>query len=210
MYRTLLRVLFCGTLAFSLAFLYTIIPQADAQLDAHTDIADDEILISKLQPEQGKGLGYKIVYWVDAPLEIFWLFKTDFDNDFLATNKYIKSHRFISRKGNVVITENEYASRPGKIFKWQTKVITDLRRLEFELLNPTESGQIFHYGFIQLEAMGKRSKVTQVAYFDFFGVLLWANYPFYGGMQHYLRHTAQWEQQTILKLKDKYKERMGP
>lgn len=210
MYRTLLCVLLCGTLSFSLAFPYTINPQAYAQLDAQAEFAGDEILISKLQPEQGTGLGYKIVYWVDAPLEIFWLFKTDFDNDFLVTNKYIKSHRFISRKGNLVITENEYANKPGKIFKWQTKVITDLRRLEFELLNPKESGQIFHYGFIQLEAMGKRSKVTQVAYFDFFGVLLWANYPFYGGMQHYLSHTAQWEQQTILMLKDKYKERMGP
>ena len=210
MYRTVLRVLLCGTLSFSLAFPYTIIPQVYAQLDAQTDFAGDEILISKLQPEKGKGLGYKIVYWVDAPLEVFWRFKTDFDNDFLVTNKYIKSHRLISRKGNVVITENEYASKPGKIFKWQTTVKTELRRLEFKLLNPTEAGQIFHYGFIQLEAMGKRSKVTQVAYFDFFGVLLWANYPFYGGMQHYVRHTAQWEQRTILKLKDNYRGHTSP
>jgi hypothetical protein len=173
-------------------------------MDAQDDIADHEILISKLKPTQGKGLGYKIVYWVDAPLEVFWRFKTDFDNDFLVTNKYIKSHRYISRQGNVVITENEYTSKPGKIFRWQTTVKKELYRLEFKLLNPTEAGQLFHYGFIQLEAMGARSKVTQVAYFDFYAALLWVNYPFYGGMQNYLRHTARWEQRTILKLKDKY------
>ncbi len=200
MSRTVLQVLLYGTLSFSLAFSSAICRQAIAQMDGRAD----EVLISKLQPEHGKGLGYKIVYWVDAPLAVFWRFKTDFDNDFLVTNKYITSHRFISRKGDVVVTENEYASKPGKIFRWQTTVNTKRHRLEFKLLNPTEAGHRFHYGYIQLEAVGERSRVTQVAYFDFFGVLLWVNFPFYGGMQHYLRHTARWEQQTILKLKDHY------
>ena len=201
---TILGVLLYGTLSFCLAFQSASARQACAQNGEQADISNAEIVISKLQPEQEKGLGYKIVYWVDAPLEVFWQFKTDFDNDFLESNEYIKSHRFISRKGNVVITENEYTSKPGKIFRWQTTVRTDLHRLEFKLLNPTKAGQKFHYGFIQIETMGGKSKVTQVAYFDFFGVLLWVNYPFYGGMEHYLKATARWEQQTILRLRDRY------
>lgn len=202
--RTILCMLLFGTLSFCSAFQSATARQAYAQNGETVDLAYDEILISKLQPEQDKGLGYKIVYWVDAPLEVFWQFKTDFDNNFLESNKYIKSHRFISREGNVVITENEYSSKPGRIFRWQTTVRPELNRLEFKLLNPTEAGQKFHYGYIQLEAMGEKSKVTQVAYFDFFGVLLWVNYPFYGGMEHYLKDTTRWEQRTILKLKNNY------
>jgi hypothetical protein len=202
--QIILRVLLFGSLSFYLAFQPTFARQAYSQNGAKADISDTEIIISKLQPEQEKGLGYHLVYWVDAPLAVFWQFKTDFDNDFLVTNNYIKSHRFITRKGNVVITENEYASKPGRVFRWQTTVRNDLHRLEFKLLNPTEAGQNFHYGYIQLEGIGKKSKVTQVAYFDFFGVSLWVNYPFFGGMEHYLNDIARWEQKTILKLKDHY------
>jgi hypothetical protein len=161
-------------------------------------------VIYKLPPEQEDGLGYKMIYWVDVPLEVFWKFKIDFDNDFLVSNKDIKSHRFIRRNGDVVITENEYTNKPGKIFRWQTTVISNRHRLDFKLLNPKESGQKFHFGYIQLEAKGERTEVTQVAYFDFLGVFWWVNYPFYGGMEYYLKRTTRWEQQTILKLIDKY------
>jgi len=33
---------------------------------------------------------------------------------------------------------------------------------------------------------------------------LWAHYPWAGGMSDFLRYTARWEQETVLKLKDKY------
>ena len=60
--------------------------------------------IYKLNPQRQDGRGYKLIYVVDAPLDVFWKFKTDFDNDFLQSNKYIRSHRFIRRQGNEVIT----------------------------------------------------------------------------------------------------------
>jgi len=88
-----------------------------------------------------------LIYLVDAPLDVFWKFKTDFDNQFLLSNKLIISHRFVSRNRNVVVTE-----------------------------------------------------------FDFFGVSIWVSYPFYGGMSYFLKYTTGWEQQTILKLKNKYEE----
>ena len=161
-------------------------------------------IIFKLTPERKDGGGYKLIYLVDAPLEVFWKFKTDFDNQFLLSNKFITAHRFVSRNRNRVVTENEYSNKPKAIFKWQTTLLPDQHLLQFMLLNPQECGQKYHYGYIQLEALGSRTRVTQVAYFDFFGVSIWVNYPFYGGMSYFLKYTASWEQQTILKLKDKY------
>ena len=45
----------------------------------------------------------------------------------------------------------------------------------------------------------------QNRYFDFFGATLWMNYPWYGGMRHYLHYTARWEQETITRLIDQYR-----
>lgn len=39
-----------------------------------------------------------------------------------------------------------------------------------------------------------------------FGAAVWAHYPWSGGMNQFLRYTAQWEQNTVLKLKDRYEE----
>ena len=161
-------------------------------------------IIFKLKPERKDGRGYKLVYLVDAPLDVFWKFKTDFDNQFLLSNKFITAHRIIRRTQNEVITESEYANKPRAKFKWQTTLFPDQYLLKFILLNPDECGQKYHYGYIQLEPLGSRTRVTQVAYFDFFGVSIWVNYPFYGGMSYFLNYTATWEQQTILTLKDKY------
>lgn len=161
-------------------------------------------IIFKLKPERKDGRGYKLIYLVDAPLDVFWKFKTDFDNQFLLSNKFITAHRLIRRTQNEALTESEYSDKPNTIFKWQTTLLPDQHLLKFILLNPEECGQKYHYGYIQLEPLGSRTRVTQVAYFDFFGVSIWVNYPFYGGMSYFLNYTASWEQQTILKLKDKY------
>lgn len=162
--------------------------------------------ISKLKPKQGKGGGYKLVYTLDAPLDTVWKFKTDFDNQFLLSNKFIASHRLISHKLNEVVTEDEYSNKPGVTFKWQTTLLPAQYLLKFVLLNPEECGEKYHFGYIQLEALDSRTRVTQVAYFDFFGVTFWINYPFRGGMTYFLKYTAEWEQQTVLALRSKYQE----
>ena len=176
------------------------------------ELLEGKVFILSLKPQQQDGGGYKLVYVVDAPIDAFWEFKTDFDNDFLLTNKFIKSHRLISRSGNVVITEDLfredlYTHRPRAKFRWQTTLSSAEYRMDFVLLNPEECGQKFHYGHIQLESVagaGEKTRVTQVAYFDFFGVFFWVNYPWYGGMRYFLEYTTRWEQDTILKLKTIY------
>ncbi len=161
--------------------------------------------IYKLHPENAAGKGYKLVYMVAAPLSVYWNFKTDFKNDFLLTNKLITEHRLVAHKNNIAITENIYATKPGVRFRWRTISSPDIHRLDFELLNPKECGQKFHYGHIKLEKVGEHTKVTQIAYFEFFGATIWMNYPWYGGMHHQLHYTAQWEQETIARLVDKYR-----
>ena len=161
--------------------------------------------VYKIKPEGSAGKGYKLIYMVAAHIGAYWRFKTDFKNDFLLTNKLITEHRLVALKNNVAITENVYATKPGVKFRWRTKAFPDRHRLHFELQNPKECGQKFHYGHIQLEAAGEHTKVTQVAYFDFFGATLWMNYPWYGGMHHYLLYTARWEQETMTRLIDRYR-----
>jgi len=161
--------------------------------------------IYKMKSTGPDGRGYKLIYAVDAPLEIFWQFKTDFNNNFLLSNKYIGIHRFISRSGNVVVTENNYPVISRSLFRWQITVISDQHRLEFVLLNPQKSNHSYHYGYIQLESLGSKTKVTQVAHFDFFGDFWWVNYPFYGGMLDFLEYNAHWEQKAIIEHKHRYR-----
>lgn len=203
-----------GILALSCAILAILVdPLADPVLaqispDNEPDIAQlkqGKAYIYKLNTVGSAGKGYKLVYMVAAPLAVYWKFKTDFENDFLLTNKLIAEHLLLDYRDNVAITENIYATKPGVRFRWRTTTFPDSHRLEFELQNPKECGQEFHYGHIQLAAAGEYTLVTQVAYFEFFGSTLWMNYPWYGGMNYYLNYTVRWEQKTITRLIDRYR-----
>lgn len=171
--------------------------ERSASESSHAYRLNTDPVISKLKPENAHGRGFKLEYFVNAPPEEFWKYKTHFDNELLHENKFIVSHRLVSRENNLVITETEYTYKPKAVFKWQTMVFPDQHLLEYTLLNPKECGQKYHYGYIQLEAESNGTRVTQVAFFDFFGVSLWVNYPFKGGMSEFLKYTARWEQQLV-------------
>jgi hypothetical protein len=188
-----------GILITHLVIAFTLTSAASPDEPDEQRLLTGTPFVYKLKSEEPEGRGYRLVFVVDAPLNIFWQFKTDFDNDFLPSNKYIAIHRFISRSGNVVVTENKYKDVSKSLFRWQITVDSDHHRLEFVLLNPEDNNHEYHYGYIQLESLGPKTKVTQVAYFDFFGDFLWVNYPFYGGMVDFLKYNARWEQETILK-----------
>ena len=187
-------------------------PDLPAQEKGEAELFEGKVRVRKLPAPQPGGGGYELIYIVDAPVDVFWKFKTDFDNTFLTTNKFIIAHRLISQRGNVVVTENVfsndlYTHKPNAKFRWQTTLIPDAYRQDFVLLNPAECGQKFHHGSIQLESAGpggRKTKVTQRAYFDFFGVSFWLNYPWYGGMKHFLTYTVEWEKATIQRLKSTY------
>jgi len=157
-----------------------------------------------ITPDPRGGIAYMLVYQVEVPLDTYWRFKTDFNGSFLSTNKFIKQHRFIRSEDQTVITENRYAIGPDVTYRWRTKIYDKQHRLEYWLLNPGECGQKFHYGYIQAEPEGLGTKVTQVAYLNFFGASIWARYPWGGGMKDFLHWTALWEQQTALRLEWKY------
>lgn len=187
------------------------LPAVDADAaDALRNVSGNtEILIYQLEPDPRGGRAYQLVYVVPAPIDVYWRFKTDFDNDFLLDNKHIREHRFVSRSGDIVITENKYEDGPDVFFRWQTTIFEQTYRLEFVLLNPKECGQRFHYGHIELSPTVEGTRVIQSAYFDFWGVSLWANYPWRGGMRDFLLYTARWEQDTIVRLKNRYVDDRG-
>jgi hypothetical protein len=161
-----------------------------------------EPVITVLRPERAAGRGYRLEYTVDAPLDVTWKFKTDFDSPVLTTNKMILSNRVVSRRAGEVVTETVYSNKPKLVFRWKTTLIPDQHRMEFVLLNPGECGEDYHYGDIRLQALGGETRITQVAYFDFFGASLWVKYPFRGGMSQFLGDTVRWEQQAVAKYRN--------
>jgi hypothetical protein len=186
--------------------LFCFLPMSDSAAAQNEQLSSgtDDISIYRIAPDRRGGKAYKLVYLVNAHIDVLWRFKTDFDNNFLLKNKYIQSHHLITRNGDKVITEDQYTYSPNVYFKWQTTIFPRAKRLDFILLNPKECRQKFHYGFIQLKSVPEGTQVTQVAYFDFWGSSLWAGYPWGGGMKDFLSYTAHWEQKTIMQLKNRY------
>lgn len=164
----------------------------------------DDPIISRIKPSRHGGQAYQLVYRVAVPIEVYWQFKTDFDNSIQTTNKYIRSHRLIKQEDRVAITENRFANAPDVVFVWQTTVTTSDYRLDYILLNPRSCGQKYHYGQIQLKSDDRFTLVVQRIYFDFYGASIWAHFPGPGGMHGFLRYTARWEQKIVLRLKEQY------
>ncbi|MGD9121326.1 MAG: hypothetical protein PVG59_11635, partial [Desulfobacterales bacterium] len=76
----LIRLLFWILWVTCLAFLPFLTRELPAQAEVEAELLEGKALIRKLpSPPQG-GSGYELVYVVDAPLDVFWKFKTDFDN----------------------------------------------------------------------------------------------------------------------------------
>jgi len=198
-----MRICACALVVYAPSGLSSELPVSGPP---QVQLSNSDPIISKLMPEQAHGRGFKLEYVVHAPLDVYWKYKTHFDNEFLHSNRYISSHKLVSRENNIVITETEYSYKPKVLFKWQTTVFPERYFLEYTLLNPEECGQKYHYGHIQLEAAGTGTRVTQVDYFDFFGVSLWVNYPFKGGMSQFLEYTARWEQQFIAEFGHQYQQ----
>jgi hypothetical protein len=161
----------------------------------------DTIYLKRLNPAENNGYADKMEYYVPAPIDVFWRFKTDFDNEILLTSKNIIEHRVVGYSANNVITENCYATAPGLRFLWQTTVHWNQYRLDFQLLNAQDCRHDFHFGTIQLAPAGDYTKVTQTACFNFVGASLWVKYPWYGGMKSTLTTLAKWEQKTALRYK---------
>jgi hypothetical protein len=167
-------------------------------------LQDRSLRIERLLAQRKGGQAYRLIYWVDLPVEVYWKFKTDFDNTFLVENKNIRNHRFVSRDNNTVVTENRYARGPDVFYRWQTTLFPELHRLDFHLLNAEQCHQKYHHGSIQIESHAGGTLITQVAYFDFWGASLWVLYPWRGGMRDFLTYTARWEQATALRLRARY------
>lgn len=173
---------------------------------AAASVSSDPTL-NLIKPDSRGGIGYRLVYYVNVPLNTYWRFKTDFEGSYLTSNKFIKTHRLVRKEDDTVVTQNTYTVGPDVLYTWRTKVFNEKHRLEYSLLNPDECDQKFHYGYIQAVAVGNQTKVIQVAYLDFFGVSLWAHFPLNGGMTDFLKSTARWEQRTALRLEWKYEAR---
>ncbi len=206
-YRFGLQKVFKSRISSCLLLIAFIVLRLAGDLHASTKSASAErkMTLETIAPHGDTGYGYKLQYYIFAPIDISWSFKTDFDSNLLLTSDELIGHRLVKTAGNSVITENRYATAPGLRFLWKTVVIEEQYRMEFELLNPKECRHDFHFGSIQLSPDGEFTKVTQIAYFDFTGASLWVKYPWYGGMKDTLTQMVEWEQATILQYRNNLK-----
>ena len=136
----------------SILFYVLIILLTLLTVAGHAGTADstinDQISVEAVAYDVDRGYGYKLQYYVAAPIDVFWLFKTDFAGDFVLSNDELLEHRLVKTEGNSAITENRYAAAPSLRFLWQTTVIPEQYRLEFKLLNADDCRHDFHYGTI--------------------------------------------------------------
>jgi hypothetical protein len=189
-------------LTLVLMVLTIILTHAAAEAaDTTRSTKQDKISLESISPPGRDGFGYRLTYYVPAPIEIFWRFKTNFENEDLTTNQEIIEHRIVSFSDNNVVTENRYATWPNLRFLWQTTIDWNHYRLAFKQLNVKDRLQDYHYGTIQLSPAGAYTKVTQISFFNFVGASLWVKYPWYGGMKTTLTSLARWEQKTALRYR---------
>jgi hypothetical protein len=164
----------------------------------------DTIQISHPAADPRGGRAYRLTYTVNVPLDIYWRFKTNFNNPVLEDNPFILSHRVVSQQDHVVITEDHYRIMPDLFFRWRTTVFPEQHRLSYRLIDTNQPGSRFHYGSIQVEAENDKTRIIHTAYFDFWGASLWAVYPWRGGMWSFLRGSAEWEQRIVPRLRHQF------
>jgi hypothetical protein len=75
-------------------FCHLVIPYSTNAQTRQKRLVNDQVFIYQIAPDKRGGKAYKLVYLVEAPIDVYWKFKTDFDNDFLVKNKYIREHNF--------------------------------------------------------------------------------------------------------------------
>ena len=177
--------------------------------ESGTKPMDKRISIERVFPAANGGYGYLLEYYVPAPIEAAWRFKTDFDSEILLTIDELVGHRLVKSDGNFVITENRYATAPGLTFLWQTTMVPAEYKITFKLLNPEQCRHDFHHGSIQLSPAGYHTKITQIAYFNFRRASLWVKYPWDGGMKSTLTKVAKWEQKLAAQYRHEYLAAIG-
>ena len=73
--------------------------------EPETKPMDKRISIEKVFPDANGGFGYVLEYYVPAPIEAVWRFKTDFTSEILLTSAELVGHRLVRSVGNSVITD---------------------------------------------------------------------------------------------------------
>ena len=61
---------------------------------------NDQISVEAVAYDVDRGYGYKLQYYVAAPIDVFWRFKTDFAGDFVLRNDELLEHRLVRTEGN--------------------------------------------------------------------------------------------------------------
>ena len=99
--------------ALHLSFFLTIMLLAVVQINAahagsKSARPDLYISVQKISEENSGRYGYRLRYIVPVPIESYWRFKTDFDNEILATSAAISEHKFIRSVGNTAILKTAF------------------------------------------------------------------------------------------------------
>ena len=90
-------------ISFLILVLVLMLLSTNGHADSKKSPKHGTVRVEGISSDINEGYGYRPQYIVPAPIYTFWLFKTDFDSDFLLSNDELLDHRFIRKVGNGVI-----------------------------------------------------------------------------------------------------------
>jgi len=104
---TVLRLFLCAmSVLFLNGFVSMPIHHSTAEPDAE-ELLNKQSIVNRIKLEKRGGEGFKLIYPVPVPVDVFWRFKTDFHGNLLLSNRYIQEHRLIQESDNVTVTANK-------------------------------------------------------------------------------------------------------
>lgn len=177
-----------------------LLPTAEVEPEVSA-LAHGSVHFYHIQPESRGGSAYKLVYYLNHPIDTVWTALSDFESDLYASDPQLEEQRVVSRDNQGVIVEEVYSISPVKRPARVRYRLDPLHsRIDFSVTNPSELNQAFNYGHIQLSPHNSGTKVAQVGYFKWPGQGLWAYTIGPKGLRGFHQQRVEWQAQSIDRL----------
>ncbi|MEI8246007.1 MAG: caspase family protein [Lentisphaerota bacterium] len=193
-----LNFLFLGMIALLLSGCHNLPTFPESIYPTDEELLEKKIFVYRIEPESKGGEAYKVVYLVDASVDVVWKKKIDYNNP-IQSSKVI-NYQLVYNSDKYTITRETYSDSPEYNFTWKNTFSPDKKRIDFVLMNPIEVGQNFNYGYIKFEpvGIGDKTRVTQIGYFDFTYASYWINNMDKDGMTDFVTEMAKTDREKIL------------
>ena len=160
---------------------------------ANEELLSGQTFIYRITPDVRGGIGFKLVYLLNAPIHEVWNFMTLFDPNILTTKTDVIEYRILERTEKIVISEGVYDYGTKHALRYKHKISDYAYKIDYELETPGVLIQDFNYGSVQLESAGRATRITHLGFIRGRGTNRWISDPGTSGMEASLNRLANWE-----------------